>query len=399
MKQKLMTKLPVGFLVLFCGAFTLFYLQRPRLNWDMIGYVASAKAYESSDSQVLHKEVYELLRRSVPKERYSALTSEHFRQIRATDPESLRQHLPFYQIRVVYVWSILALWKLGLNPFFASYFISAVCAALAIWILAFMLPGKKCLLYQLVIPVIALLTGFDSLARLSTPDALSALTVFICYWLTFRRHKLLLIALPTCILIRTDLLLLLPSFYIYLWLIRPFDRRVLAVSALLSIALYWGVNSYFQNYGWSTVFDYTFSHKSTHPADFPHAVTMTSYLAALKSGSKSLFSQPLFLTYIVITLVGIVSLFRRPNWIQRSVSLLWMDMLFAFLSSLAYVVLHFMLFPTIWRRFFSGQYALSMALTMYVLLETARSNKADPGDGSSAAPDRPAGVSDQDSVL
>jgi hypothetical protein len=382
-----MTKLPVGFLVLFCGAFILFHLQRPRLNWDMIGYVASAKAYETSDPQVLQQEVYELLRRSVPPERYVALTSGHLRQIRATDPESLRQHLPFYQIRVVYVWLILALWKLGLNPFVASYFISAACAALAIWTLAFMLPGKPSLTYQLVSPVIALLTGFPSLARLSTPDALSALVVFICYWLAFRRHMLLLIALPMCILMRTDLLLLLPAFYIYLWRLRACDRRSLVVSALLSIVLYWSVNAYFGNYGWSTVFDYTFSHKSTHPADFPHAVTMASYLAALQEGVKSLFSAPLFLTYILMTLGGIVSLFWRSPWTQPAVTLWRRDMLFALLSSLAYVVLHFVLFPDIWRRFFAGQYALSMALTMYIVLETARSNTAHAGDASSAAPD------------
>jgi len=209
-KTKLITKLLIGFLLLFCVAFALLSLQRPRLNWDMIGYVASARAHESCDFRLLQKEVYELLSRSVPKDNYTELTSGYFRQIRATGPESLRQHLPFYQIRVVYVGMILALWKLGLNPFFASYFISAVCTALAIWVLAFMPTGKRHPIYLFVVPAIALSTSFAAIASYSTPDALSVLAVFICYWLMFRRHALLLMALPICILVRTDLLLLVP---------------------------------------------------------------------------------------------------------------------------------------------------------------------------------------------
>ncbi|MFZ1985358.1 MAG: hypothetical protein WAU91_13150 [Desulfatitalea sp.] len=376
MNRKLMTKLLSGFLLLFCSAFTLFFLQRPHLNWDMIGYVASARAYESSDYGLLQKEVYELLSRSVPEDTYLKLTSGYFRQIRATDPESLRQHLPFYQIRVVYVGLILALWKLGLNPFFASHFISAVCAALAIWILAFMLPEKPHPAYLIVVPAIALLTGFSDLAKFSTPDAMCVLAVFICYWLTFRRHKLLLIALPACILVRTDLLLLIPFFYIYLWLIRPFDRRIVAGSALLGLALYISVNSYFGNYGWSTVFHYTFIQKSSHPANFPHTVTMASYLTTLASGLPSLFVRR-FLTYTAMTLFGIVALCRPHDWTKCIALPLSRDMCFAFISSIGYVVLHFISFPVAWSRFFSGQYALGAALSMYLLLEVTRSNKPD----------------------
>ena len=365
-----------GYLLLFCCAFALISLRIPYMNWDMIGYVASAKAYESHDAAVLQKEVYELLKYSVPEDRYTALTTGHFREIRATDPESLKQHLPFYQIRVVYTGLIALLWKLGLNPFFASYLISTVCSALAIWILAFMLPGKPHPIHLLVVPVIAISTGFIDLARYSTPDALAVLMVYICYFLLFRRRRLLLLALPASLLIRTDLILLIPIFYLYLWQIRLFDRRIIAFSALMCISLYVAINSYFGNYGWSTTFDYTLSNKSTHPADFPHAVTISSYLTALMSGLRSLALNSAFLTYTVITLVSCVSLLsclwhtkhttgRRPQPI---------DLFFVMFSTLAYILLHFLLFPVDWVRFFAGQYALAMALGMYLLLDAVRSN-------------------------
>lgn len=382
MKTKRMIPLCVGFLLLFCVVSALFFIQTPRLNWDMIGYVTSARAYKPVNSQVLQKEIYELLGRSVSKDSYTDLTNGHLRHIRATDPESLRQHLPFYQIRMIYVGLIRALWELGLNPFFASYCISAVCIALVIWILAFLPPGERHPIFLLAVPVIAILAGFHDLARYSTPDALSVLSVFLCYWLLLRRHLLLLIALPACILVRTDLLLLLPFFYMYLWRIKAFDRRIVALSAFMSIALYLGVNSFWGNYGWRTTFDYTFSNKSTHPADFPHTVTISSYLSVLKSGVNSFFNKIHFPLYIVTTFVGIVSLMKRSSRALLSSSPLLMDILFIFLSSLLYMFVHFMLFPVVWTRFFAGQYALSMAFTLYLYTAVIPQNAQQTSDGS-----------------
>lgn len=238
---------------------------------------------------------------------------------------------------------------------------------------------------MLVVPFIARASGFSDLARYSTPDALSVLAVLVCYALAFRGHKLLLIALPACIAVRTDLLLLLPFFYLFLWQTRPFARRLVAASALSSVALYWGLNFFFGNHGWSTVFDYTFSHQSAYPADYPHAVTMRSYLAALASGVRPVENGPLLLEYLGVTIAGVVVLLWRPNWIRRSVGHVSAGLRFAFLSSLAYVVLHFMLFPGMWVRFFAGQYALSFSLAAYVALEAALGRDSARKIGASAA--------------
>jgi len=358
----------LAFLVVFCGTFFLSNLHRPLLNWDMVAYVASAKAYQTHDPAALQTEVYELLRRSVPQRTYSDLTTGYLRHLRATDPESFRQHLPFFQIRVAYVWAILALWTFGLNPFFASYLISAICAALAIMVLAFILPRQP-LVYSLVVPFIALSSAFPDLARYSTPDAMAALAVLVCYALAFRRHKLLLIALPACVAVRTDLLLLLPSFYVFLWLTRPFASRLVLASALSSVALYWGLNAIFGNYGWSTVFDYTFSHQSAYPADYPHAVTVKSYLAALASGVGSVENGPRLLKYVGVSIAGIAALLWRPHWIRRAVGPMSAPLQFALVSSLVYVGLHFMLFPAMWGRYFAAQYALAFSLAAYIALE------------------------------
>lgn len=368
-------KLAVGALALFSAAFALFSLQKPKLNWDMIGYVASARAVECHDARILQQDVYSLLRRSVPAEDYAKLTSGFSRQQRVTDPEALRQRLPFYQIRVAYVWTLLALWKLGLNPFFASYLVSVICAVLAIWTLAFLPPGRASPAYWYGVPAIVLLAAFSRVARNSTPDAMAALATLLCYALAFRRNRLLLVALPACVLVRTDLALLFPPFYLYLWWRRTFDRRAVAASALLGLGLYWGVNEAFGNYGWSTIFDYTLVHKSIRPADYPHGVTLATYAGALKSGLVDLFLRPRFLASLAVAVAGLVALRRRRAG-TGDVEVSWVENArFGWASSLAYAGLHFLLFPVVWTRFFAGQYALILALAWHAGLQIARARQ------------------------
>jgi hypothetical protein len=340
----------------------------------MVAYVASAKAYQTKDPQALQTDVYRLLRDSVPAPTYSDLTSGHLRHLRATDPESFRQHLPFFQTRVAYVGSILALWTLGMNPFFASYFISVGCTALAIAVLAFLIPGRPPLLYLLVLTFIVRSSGFSDLARHSTPDAMAVLATLVCYALAFRGRKLLLIVLPACVAIRTDLILVLPGFYLFLWLTQPLARRLIIASALSSVALFGALNSIFGNYGWSTVFDYTFSHQSAYPADYAHVVTLNSYFEALASGVQSVENAPRILKYLALAAAGSALLLWQPHWMRRSVQPFSAGLRLAFGSSLAYTILHFLLFPATWGRFFAGQYALIFALATYVALEVMRSN-------------------------
>lgn len=380
MKEKTTPRFMVVYLLLFCSAFAMNALRRPYLNWDMIGYVASAFSYETDDPRELHKDVYERLRLTVPQASYRDLTTGHLREILATDPQSLQQHLPFYQIRVVYVLAIAGMRKLGMNPFVVSYALSTLSATLAIVLLVYMPPGKRHPAYQLLVPAVAVASGFSSLAKYSTPDALAVLSTYFCYFLALRRQKLLLLMLPFSVLVRTDSILLAPLFATYLWQERVFNRRLVAGSALLCLSLYVAVNYCFGNYGWSTVFDYTLSHKSTHPADFPHVVTVASYLAAFKVGVRATVSNSLLLIYVVMTFASTVRLLPRV-WRRQITASTSSGVLFVLLSSFVYVVLHFLLFPVDWTRFFAGQYGLALAFAVYLLTETGRSNKADAPDG------------------
>ena len=365
-----------GYLFIFCCAFVFFALLKPAQNWDMIAYVGSAAAYEIDDPRLLHETVYGELKRSVSEEKYNELTRGYFREVRASDAESFRQHLPFYQPRVVYVLAVEALWKAGINPFFATYLVSALSAAMAAFLLAYILPWSRRTAFLALVPAIVLVSGFYDLGRLSTPDALAVAVTYLCYFLAVRRHRLLLFVLPFCVLVRTDLVLLALLFYGYLWWEKAYDRRMLAASALACSALYVFVNHHFGNYGWSTVFDYTLSHKSTHPADFSHAVTIGSYLAAFNEGVGSLLRNTPFWIFAVMTSITAFFVVRRPERTAQTFNLQRQDINFVVLSSLGYVAVHFMLFPVIWTRFFAGQYALITAMAVYLLLDALSGRKS-----------------------
>jgi hypothetical protein len=367
-----------GIVALACVVLVAASVRAPRYNWDMIGYVASARVLAGADERQLQREIYDLLRDSVPEETYAELTTGHGRHVRATDPGSLSQHLLFYRGRLAYVGAIRALDGLGMNPFLASHLVSAVCAALAVWVLAFLPPGPPRAAYVLGVLAIVWWMGFLRLAGTSTPDAMSALAIIVCYRLLLRRRRVLLAVLPLCVLVRTDLLILAGLFAAYLWFARGWNRGLVAASLVAAVALYLGVQAWSGHYGWATVFDYTFRHRSTHPADYPHAVTLQSYLEVLGGRMVRLLVEPRFLVSTAAVLAGLAVVRRCDAPVAGPPTVDRHDALFALASTLAYTGLHFLVFPVIWTRFHAGPYALGLALALWVVLDRVGSPRWRP---------------------
>ena len=77
-------------------------VSRPIHNWDMIGYIAAAKSFETRDPATLHAFTYDSLRRAVTPDEYQALTTGPFRAAVAASPDVLAEQIPFYRIRPLY---------------------------------------------------------------------------------------------------------------------------------------------------------------------------------------------------------------------------------------------------------------------------------------------------------
>lgn len=367
----------------------IFYIaaSSPRYNWDMIGYVGCIKKLEIEDKQVLHQKVYSGLRNTVSADKFSFLlggvspeiyesgeyiadknaeSGKYYRQVMGNDAEAFYQSLPYYQIRVIYLALVYLVSALGVDIFAATYLVSIISVILGLWVLFFTFRPhiNNYLLYT--IPIFGLAFGIDRVAALSGPDGLAFLMVAIIAYLFTRSNWLIFIAVPLSILVRTDLiifgLIILAYFLVY-----KKSWKYLSISSILtSFVLYFLLNHYFGHYGWLNVFYITFIEKITHPVGFDIQLSAIDFLSVYMIGLFSLVKDEPFLIYSLVSIISLAIIsefYNRDCWKYPNFKIVC----FLALSSLLYVVIHFALYPTIWNRFFIGQYLLGTAAFLYLI--------------------------------
>lgn len=358
-------KMLIGYYILFVLAIVVIGIIKPALNWDMIGYVASAKHFEISNPLELHNFVFTNLKDYVSSDMYLSLTDSgnQYRVDMATNPELFYQQLPFYEIRPIYTLSILLISKLGFNIFTATYAVSLISTVLGIFLLLFALKDKvdKGLLY--ILPFFLMFFGILSIAKLSTPDAMIFLSLSIFIYL-FSKAKipLLLFIMPIFVLIRTDIIIfnflaLLAIFFLY----KDYKIKSL-VSLAVTIALYLFINNLFHNYGWSTIFSITLIERISNPADVSLTVSIVDYARAFARGIFKSLSDRTFLGFISIMLLSLLlmKIFIK-SFIENKEILVYL------ILPILYISIHFVLFPVTWDRFFIGFYTMTVVALLLLL--------------------------------
>ena len=146
---------------------TIVNVSEPIYDYDIIGYIASAKLIENEDKTILFEETIKELKESLPGNIYSSWFSN---KSLMTDEKSLIEHLPFYQIRKGYTYGIFLLSKFGLNMVKASYYLSNIYILLSILLFTFF--SLKHIKYPLnmITPFILIIFGVNLIARTTTPD-------------------------------------------------------------------------------------------------------------------------------------------------------------------------------------------------------------------------------------
>lgn len=363
-----------GIVSTFVLLFFYLSLSEPTLNWDMLAYVANALQYTTdlTVAQIQHT-IFTNLSQTVSAEDFAAFTNSPSREVLATDPVAFGQTIKFfYDARIVYIGILAGLMKMGMDPFFASYFISTTCSVLSILLLAKLIPIRIPLGLCFALPFIVLACGLLNVARFSSPDALAALTTIFMYWLLIRdRVAILLVMLPLSVLVRTDLILLMPMFLSYLFLYKRFSRVIIVFSGLLTIATYLTLNHVIVDGDpWSSLIGYNYAIKPTHPAEYVFTVTLSNYFSYIITGIKSFSYNPLFFMFCALSITGIFMFgsrfFFNPN--GQPISRQHRDLSFLILSCIAYVVIHFFMFPVTWIRFFTAQYSLVSVVVLWATL-------------------------------
>src|SRR5690606_33837800 len=147
----------------------------------------------------VHAATYETARASVPEAAFEELVSgaccREYREALHADPETFAEHLPWYQIRPVYVGLIHVLGKLGLGLAFATHFVSGVAPALSFVLLFRMSTSMMTDLLFYAVPFLIVFYNVMDLGRFYAPDALAFLGSVAAAPAFYRRRFFLLLAL------------------------------------------------------------------------------------------------------------------------------------------------------------------------------------------------------------
>ncbi len=292
----------------------------PHYNWDVIGYTAGVLEGRFDSAAALHRETYAAVQAWSPPEPYSRLLNGEFRRANANDPEALRQVLPYYRIRVLYLLAVGALAGLGWPVASATAAVAAICAwgvaLLVAWWLARSAPVWPALAVAAAMP---LGVGLLDLARLSTPDSMAALLVVAAFFaaLHLRRPWAALGCFYLAVWTRTDTVL-----FLLAWLAVGAAWRGDAnarlrhpqalIAAAAGVAMVFLIGRLAGGYGGWMTFYSEFIRLDPYPETGEPPLDLREVLAALVRSWRSLLQK------LHIGLVPMLALLLWPEaWRQR----------------------------------------------------------------------------------
>lgn len=371
--------LMVGIYVLVSSAL------KPYRNWDMIMYIAVAKSYEESDLASLHRFTYDALQHSVSDSEYESLIQGTYRQAIYSDLSAFKEQFPFYQIRPLYTGLIYLLYKAGVDIVFATHIIPAFAVFAGLILLYLMSVSILGHPFAYAVPFLALIFGVVDIGRCSTPDGMAFLAVMLSAYLFVKdRIPLLIFSLPMMIGIRTDLVLYIIPLLLVVALSRKKYRKLTVLSAFLSVLFYFAIGILSNNPGWSTTFYFSFVEHLAHPLSEPPVLRVKHYLRAVSGGLWWAPADSRFVLYCLMFLyyLGLLASHVKATSLIHT---LRSPMTLLSMVSLFFVLVHFVLFPLTWSRFFVGPYLIGAFSLLAVMTDglklktTAQSGAASDG--------------------
>lgn len=328
--------------VSLCLYLFLYGIFHPELNWDVIGYVAGAHYQQGLRGDDLRKVTYSEIQSITSAALFNELTtSSPYRKTVYENSESLQQQMPFYTIRVAYLWMMKITSKIfGISTAQSTYVISSLFVALSVFLL-FCLFKPQNIWLALVFPIIILFSGFQELATLSTPDSVAAFFV-ITTVLFFQKNRyfLTLFLLTLIPFIRTDFIIF-AVIVAFLWFLKRQKLKALALMIPPALA-YLYINSSNFNYGYLKIFNFTLISIDPFPATMEIKTNLSPYIQAYITGFTKLIRHKHFIVYIAYLVFWLK--YVRPKNIQRYNEQAFI--IFGFLS------FHMVLFPAYFERFF-----------------------------------------------
>jgi len=191
MQNMLAQKIAPWLLFIFLSGWWCHYLvEHPALNWDVIAYMGVALERSSDDPKEVHRRTYEVLKESVPKKRYNALTEGEYRKKALTNATFFNGELGKYRIKPFYVRTVAWLHARGVPLVKATVLPSALGVVLLAGIFFAWLSKFRNTWIALGVTLLLMISNpMWYLGRFSTPDMMSAPWIMLVFSLLYFRQN------------------------------------------------------------------------------------------------------------------------------------------------------------------------------------------------------------------
>lgn len=264
----------VYFFLLFIISSVLFYInyEQRHYGWDMPGYLASYHLAEDSlNKKELVREVYTSIQLEAPKSDYEKMVGnyqkENWNYFITTHPDAFHLQIPYYSIKVFYVFLIFFFHKIGFSAPIAVFLPNLI----SFFIFGFLLFAifkrifvERTLVSFSLTVLLLLIPPFRYLATIPSPDMLAtALITWFFYSVISNQHlRIQFMILLLVVFTRPDFVIFglsyLGIYFLYDWFTSKKINFLSIVLGLVMVAVYLlilKVNSY---PGWTDVFYDTF---------------------------------------------------------------------------------------------------------------------------------------------
>lgn len=266
-------------------------------DWDMPGYMGCFYTILEPDKpKEIHTRIYQEIKQEAPKKEFLDIIGvdryDETRQWFTKNSQSFTEQLPYFQIKVGYNLTLLALYKIGFTGPMSvtilsiiSYFISGI---LLFFVLKTIFPNNPWLSLLLSIGI-CLLDPMTHMAQISTPDMFifQFMMMFMIAFLQKWNQWIMFVIQLLIVFVRPDYITFSLTFYATQFIFEYISSKKLNHFILLQSVFLFIIYAFILNYynypGWKALFYDTFIYRrpfiSKEPADF----TMSEYFSILIS--------------------------------------------------------------------------------------------------------------------
>lgn len=296
-----------GFLLIALAISVVLFNKTMRF-WDMLPYMGAVVSIDHNDSAQIHSTVYAEFNQYARAEMKAAMIEGHpFCKNLSVYPDKFYQQLPFFRIKMLYVYLAWIFYKLGV-PLFYAVLLPSVLAFVGISLVARQWIGnyyKPLLSFVLSLLVCGFMACFSAF-RIASPDAMAAFFLLMgSYFFLHKKHTgytllWLLLALAT----RVDNVIFVVSLLLFVLLFNSKNnsqQKIICLfgigfSALLFLLAKWQSGGYD---AWR-MFYRSFIFLEENPYDAHIQWNASQYIQGIKNGlrasihNKGIYLIPLF---------------------------------------------------------------------------------------------------------